>query len=339
MLRPKLGMLVLETPISPMSLPIRGAGIVTLLLALAEPVCAKDLLASIEPSKRQHAETFLEVCHTNGIVTRVTDGHTDEEKGALASWEFHDLLFHVSSRIGRSPRVGATFRLRERISEEPPIRSRYRKEKAIPLPVPDLQRLKQCDITLTRALETRRSRYGIAPVDFQTISEFLYRTCRVTGRSKVTGNSFVVQKLYPSGGSLHPLEIYMMVSGCDGLDQGLYYYRGWEHALVKLRPMDDEVRMLLEDAKRSAAHLPADPPILFIMTARFRRTAWKYESIAYRLILTEVGTLYQTMYLVATAMGLSACALGAGDSDRFARISGSNYYEETSVGEFILGRQ
>jgi hypothetical protein len=43
------------------------------------------------------------------------------------------------------------------------------------------------------------------------------------------------------------------------------------------------------------------------------------------------------MYLVATAMGLAPCALGGGDSDLFAAVARTNYYAETSVGEFILG--
>ena len=60
-------------------------------------------------------------------------------------------------------------------------------------------------------------------------------------------------------------------------------------------------------------------------------------SIAYALILKHVGVVYQTMYLAATAMGLAPCALGCGDSDAFARAAGTDYYDETSVGEFLLG--
>ena len=67
--------------------------------------------------------------------------------------------------------------------------------------------------------------------------------------------------------------------------------------------------------------------------------AWKYESIAYALTLKDVGVLFQTMYLAATAMGLAPCALGGGDADLFARAAGTDYRVETSVGEFLLGSQ
>ena len=74
-----------------------------------------------------------------------------------------------------------------------------------------------------------------------------------------------------------------------------------------------------------------------LRTARFPRLAWKYASIAYALTLKHVGVVYQTMYLTATAMELAPCALGGGDSDLFARAADTDYYAETSVGEFLLG--
>jgi hypothetical protein len=47
--------------------------------------------------------------------------------------------------------------------------------------------------------------------------------------------------------------------------------------------------------------------------------------------------LYQTMYLVATAMGLAPCGVSCGNADLFARAAGLEYYTETSVGVRMLG--
>jgi SagB-type dehydrogenase family enzyme len=79
------------------------------------------------------------------------------------------------------------------------------------------------------------------------------------------------------------------------------------------------------------------PQVLIVLTARFARIMWKYQAMAYAAILKHVGVVYQTMYLVATAMGLAPCALGSGNSDLFAKAAGLDYYAETSVGEFMLG--
>jgi SagB-type dehydrogenase family enzyme len=98
-----------------------------------------------------------------------------------------------------------------------------------------------------------------------------------------------------------------------------------------------EVEQLLADAAASA-DIPAERvQVVLLLSARFPRLAWKYSSIAYALILKHVGVVYQTMYLTATAMGLAPCALGDGDADLFARAAGTDYYAETSVGEFLLG--
>jgi SagB-type dehydrogenase family enzyme len=64
---------------------------------------------------------------------------------------------------------------------------------------------------------------------------------------------------------------------------------------------------------------------------------WKYQSMVYAVILKNVGALYQTLYLAATAMGLAPTALGGGDSDRFARATGRDYWGESLVGEFLVG--
>ena len=87
-----------------------------------------------------------------------------------------------------------------------------------------------------------------------------------------------------------------------------------------------------------ATGVPAEQvQILLVLAARFARVSWKYSAIAYALTLKNVGVLYQTMYLAATAMGLAPCAVGCGNADLFARAAGTDYYAETSVGEFLLG--
>jgi SagB-type dehydrogenase family enzyme len=95
---------------------------------------------------------------------------------------------------------------------------------------------------------------------------------------------------------------------------------------------------MLFDAYQSMGS-PSVPQVLITLAARFQRVSWKYESIAYSLILKNVGVIYATMYLVATALNLAPCALGSGDSDLFARVAGTDYLKETSVGEFALGHK
>ncbi len=205
-----------------------------------------------------------------------------------------------------------------------------------PGPGPEQREEREAEV-LDAVLERRRSLYGVEPLDLASLGHFLHRTCRVTGRRETGAGESRVLKVYPSGGGLHPLETYLVPYRCTGLDRGLYHYRSADHALTPVHPFDAGVETLLREARARTGSLGDYPSVLIVLSARFGRTAWKYRSITYRLILEEVGCLYQTLYLVATAMGLAACALGAGDSDRFAALAGLDYYEETSVGELILG--
>ena len=142
---------------------------------------------------------------------------------------------------------------------------------------------------------------------------------------------------YPAGGALYELELYPVVRACVGLTSGLYHYDPLHHRLEFVCGATPEVGQLLANAGRSSGTSPDSLQVLLIVAARFQRVAWKYAAMAYALTLKNVGVLYQTMYLTATAMDLAPCALGAGDSDLFSRATGDDYYTETSVGEFLLG--
>lgn len=276
--------------------------------------------------------------------SRAEGGRLDDDPAEW--WEFHDLLFHARSRRGRCDHpFGATYRLAGRAAMPPPIREIPPGE-SIPLPRPDPDRIGREDPPLFRVVEARRSdrTFGGRPIALGQLGEFLYRVARVRGEQAVTLETPAgpvpmefVARPYPSGGALYELEFYAVVSACEGLGPGLHYYEPRGHSLVALRGLTDEVEGLLRDAAGSAAIPRESIQILLIVTARFPRLAWKYAAMAYALVLKHVGVVYHNMYLAATAMGLSSCALGGGDSDLFARASGIDLYAETSVGEFLLG--
>lgn len=327
----------LKSILSGWEFKVRSTSICQLLLALTRPIKPADLIARVPESQREKVTAFIDQCHSGGLLAEVDeDGQTEEDRGSLAHWEFHDLLFHTSSRYGRNTEViGATYRFRGKLPNESHLSSLSERQDFLSLPSPDIERLKQEDASLTTVLERRRSQYGTKPISLETLAEFLYRTCRVTNVTNTDGDIFL-RKVHPSGGSLHPLEIYLVVSNCTGLDRGIYHYRPLDHGLDAIRGFDGDAERLLSDATQSIGRVVEEIPLLFVVTARFRRTAWKYRSIAYSAVLKELGALYQTMYLVADAMGLKPCALGCGNSDLFARLIGTDYYLETSVGEFIL---
>jgi oxazoline/thiazoline dehydrogenase len=260
-----------------------------------------------------------------------------EENEALAQWDFHDLLFHARSRLGRHNNpYGGTYRFLYKIEPLPVIKPPA-EENTINLYRPDMDMLKEEDHPFTLVLEERKSirEYAKEPVTERQLGEFLYRTARVKAIRKNEYQDLSIRP-YPGGGAIYELELYIIVNKCLGIPSGLYHYCPERHVLEKISDPTEATDALLKNAGGSAG-LEEIPQILIIITARFQRLSWKYESMAYNVILKNVGVLYQTMYLVATAMDLAPCALGGGDSDLFAEAAGLDYYAETSVGEFMLG--
>jgi len=333
-LRPMPDGLLAESPIGGPGLLLANRSRLRLVLSFVQPVRPASLVAPLEKEKQAAVLRFLEHCHDLGLLTRVTDGRADEEQGPLAHWEPHDLRFHLRSRRGRNGApVGATYHLAAVVPPEPAVREAI----GPVLPLPRSRREPGPEPTLMQALETRRSLYGVAPLALDELGELLYRTCRVTGEIEIAGERYL-RKPYPSGGSLHSLEVYVIPVRCEGLETGVYRYLGKEHALCRAGNAGPDVDLLLEEARQgTGGKLPDIPSVLLVMTTRFRRVTRKYQSMAYSAILKEVGALFQTLYLVATAMDLTPCAIGAGDTDRFARAAGLDFYQETSVGEMVLG--
>ena len=98
-----------------------------------------------------------------------------------------------------------------------------------------------------------------------------------------------------------------------------------------------ELEALLAEARYSM-DAPAVPQIVITIAARFGRVSWKYSSLAYALILKDVGALTQTLYLMATDMGLGGCAIGSTNIDLVAKMPELEFHVEGAVGQFALGR-
>ncbi len=255
------------------------------------------------------------------------------EKKALKYWEFHDLYFHSRTRLGRH---NNPFGSAQRFGP-PPTFKPYNQQRTIFLPVPNTKKLKEKEITLFEAMELRQSqkKHGQPAINLIEIGEFLFRAARIKGL--FPKEEYVVSKQpYPSAGGSNEIEWYLLVGSCSGLPEGFYRYEPIEHALIQIQLKSKDTDALY--ASVNYKHQPDfSPQIIIILSSRFARNSWKYQSIGYANTLKHVGVLFQNMYLVATAMGLAANAWSTGNSDLFNQVSGTSFYEESSVGEFLLG--
>jgi SagB-type dehydrogenase family enzyme len=276
----------------------------------------------------------------NGFVRTLVDGRTHDESPTMLTWSFADLLFHSRSRIGRHDQVvGKSYPFRSMIDPLPAVRP-VPEGPQVPLPRPDLERLLRDDRSFTAVLESRTSirQHGDPPIGLAQLGELLYRSARVRKLEPSSPYSLYefTNRPLPGGGGCYELEIYLAIDRCVGLERGAYHYDPLAHRLTQVAGPSAELDELLHrTGAATATGLVAQ--VLVCIAARFQRMAWPYENMAYATTLKNVGVLMQTLYLVATAMELAPCAMGYGDSDLFARVAKTDYFQETTVGEFLLG--
>ena len=264
----------------------------------------------------------------------------------LVLWDFHDLLFHARSTQGRHANpLGGTYPFAGVSPPLPAVRHRWPGKK-IDLRKHSLAHA-EANSPTARLLHERHSVRSFdhrRPITLAELARFLDSTARVMSRWNSTidlGDTCPVvayaARPYPSAGAGYELELYLAVNQCEGLARGFYHYDAGGHALVPIGVRLEQLEALLTEA-RFAMDAPAAPQIVITIAARFGRISWKYSSLAYALILKDVGVLIQTLYLMTTDMGLGGCAIGSTNIDLFAKMTGIEFHVEGPVGQFALGR-
>jgi len=333
---------VIETPRVPVVTRIIKPRMAGVLVALSAPRTVAEMLAELK-WRHSHAELLdlLALLWAAGVITKCdADGRGEEDAAPeLLQWEPHDLAFHMRSRQGRhSYPMGASFRFRGAIDPQPAVKPNPWRDRAIALPKFDLAAIAARDPPFTSVLELRRSIRAMdfsRPITLAQLAEFLFRSARVRHRFNTEIGEFT-SRPYPNGGASYEFELYLTVNASADLARGFYYYDPEAHTLSLVRPPNADTEALLDDAWVSSAR-QCRPQVLITIASRFHRVSWKYSGIAYAAQLKNAGVLYQTFYLVATAMNLAGCGLGLGDAARFARLTEISNFQEGSVGEFMLG--
>jgi SagB-type dehydrogenase family enzyme len=329
--------LAVECPLGHACVVLEGGPALAMIGLLAQPRSAEDLAAETGVGV-DAARGFLGLLVMAGSAFGCdAEGRLPEDRqDALRQWEFHDLLFHARSRWGRREQRGDTrFRFKGQIEGLPSLKPAM-SEHRVALPTPDEGAVG----TFQALTDRRRSRrdLGDAPITLAALGAFLHRSARMRQALTMPPEYGVHDgSLRPaaSGGATHGLELYLTVHRAVGLETGFYHYAPNDHALERLADLGGAPAGLLAVAAK-ATYADGPPDVLITLAARFARYSWKYQALAYALILKDAGALMQQMYLAATDLGLRPCGVGSGDSDLFAQAAGTDYFAETSVAEFTL---
>ena len=211
-------------------------------------------------------------------------------------------FFHTATRQVRIAAPLDSLRLlREKLRAGPPPKrlKRYPSAQTHDLPRMDVA------TEFPEVLLARRTwrQFSKRAVTLDALAALLGLTGGVHQWVRARGQSDLLLKTSPSGGALHPIELYVWARRVDGLAPGLYHYACDRHQLELLKTHRRPVRV--------ERYIPQQPwyegaAAIVFLSAVFERYQWKYpDARAYRATLIEAGHQCQTFCLAATWLGLA----------------------------------
>jgi SagB-type dehydrogenase family enzyme len=214
------------------------------------------------------------------------------------------------------------------MAQKPAAYKTYPSAPRVALPAPETADGMGVWETLARRRSERR--YVDQALQLMELSQLLWAAQGVTAEGY--GVKF---RTAPSAGALYPVETYLVVHAVEGIEPGVYHYVVGDHELEQLET---------GDFRRATAQAALDQEIayrasvVFVWTAVFARSKWKYRQRAYRYIYLDAGHIAQNVALAAVALDLGSCQVAALYDDEANALLGVDGKEESTIYMTTVGR-
>ena len=346
--------LSISSPLSSANLHLIDRRLFFLLTELASACTEESLRQAFPDDLLVHFDDLISLLLSSGVAGLCDEqGVADIDRHAVeAGWTSRDLAFHCQTREHEIDLSRMESSQTAVIQEQLPAKHQRIILQTVALPEPS--RI-HCDLNFFQVIRDRHTirTYQNQPISSAVLSALLWHSMRI--KEEIICDPGLPRSyeglLRPvaSAGALHSIELYLCVHRCHGLQPGFYHYDSGRHCLGKLSDLSEPCLRMLELAAASTCRAPQaasvspgqaqQPDVLIVMASRYARQAGLHRQtgLSYALILKDVGSIYQQLYLVATALGLAPCGLSFGSSELFEQASGLPTHLECSVGEFMIG--
>jgi SagB-type dehydrogenase family enzyme len=210
-------------------------------------------------------------------------------------------------------------------SKMPPQFKSYPQAERVRLPQPRLDEGPGIWYVMKRRQSVRA--YTREFLSIEELSQLLWATQGVRETIRGPYTEFRLRTA-PSAGGLYPIETYINVNRVENLENGIYHYVIGDHQLELIRKGDfsGEVQAGALDQK-----IAQQAAVVFIWSAVFQRSKWKYLQRAYRYIFLDAGHIAQNLALAAEALNCGSCQIGAIYDDEMNSLLGLDGVEESVI--------
>ena len=185
--------------------------------------------------------------------------------------------------------------------------------------------------SLWAVLRKRRSvrHFRAEPMTKSALSQLLWAAQGITAQE---GG----RRAAPSAGALYPVETYVVINSVTDVEPGVYHYAVGTHELDQLRAGDFRTAVAQAALDQEMAY---HANVVFIWTAVFERSRWKYKQRAYRYVYLDAGHIAQNVALAAVAQDLGSCQIAALYDDEVNELVGADGIEESVVYMTVVGKE
>ena len=138
----------------------------------------------------------------------------------------------------------------------------------------------------------------------------------------------------PSAGALYPIETYIAANNVEDVQEGIYHYNIKDHSLEEIKTGNFGGPLAHAALDQSMC---ATAPAVFIWTAIFNRSKWKYSQRAYRYVYLDAGHIAQNLALAAASITCGSCQVGAFFDDEINSIVDISGKEESAIYLSVVG--
>lgn len=118
--------------------------------------------------------------------------------------------------------------------------------------------------------------------------QFFYLIGGLTAQKSYPGVTYAL-RTNPSAGALYPTEIYVQIRSVEGFEDGIYHLSPYESSLVLLQTLDED------EGIESFLGMKKVDGFIFLFSALYYRSSWKYRERAFRYCLHDTGHMLGTL--------------------------------------------